>query len=195
MLDSIRYYVGLLTVATVPWALLYWYLVHPFIAFWRRLGVAITYTVLIGLGVALAAVTVHYRDLVMAKEYGTGAALWALALVAYGVSIAIELKCRKHLSWRMLAGVPEVSPQPGGGTLLSEGIYGRVRHPRYLAVSFGMLAAGLFCNYLMVWIVVAITVPALYGVAILEERELRERFGDAYLEYSRRVPRFIPRLA
>jgi protein-S-isoprenylcysteine O-methyltransferase Ste14 len=27
---------------------------------------------------------------------------------------------------------------------------------------------------------------------VLEERELRERFGEAWVEYSRRVPRFVP---
>jgi protein-S-isoprenylcysteine O-methyltransferase Ste14 len=28
----------------------------------------------------------------------------------------------------------------------------------------------------------------------LEERELRERFGEAYLRYCARVPRLLPRL-
>jgi protein-S-isoprenylcysteine O-methyltransferase Ste14 len=30
-------------------------------------------------------------------------------------------------------------------------------------------------------------------VVVLEERELRHRFGPVYEEYSRRVPRFIPK--
>jgi protein-S-isoprenylcysteine O-methyltransferase Ste14 len=38
-------------------------------------------------------------------------------------------------------------------------------------------------------------VPALFLVVILEERELRQRFGDAHVEYCRRVPRFVPRRA
>ena len=32
-----------------------------------------------------------------------------------------------------------------------------------------------------------------YFIVVLEERELRDRFGSTYEEYSRRVPRFFPR--
>jgi len=33
-----------------------------------------------------------------------------------------------------------------------------------------------------------------YLLLVLEERELLDRFGDAYREYQRDVPRLIPRL-
>jgi len=31
-------------------------------------------------------------------------------------------------------------------------------------------------------------------VVLLEEKELRNRFGDDYVRYSQRVPRFIPQM-
>jgi protein-S-isoprenylcysteine O-methyltransferase Ste14 len=34
----------------------------------------------------------------------------------------------------------------------------------------------------------------MYAVVVVEERELRERFGLAYEEYCRQVPRFVPKL-
>ncbi len=192
-LDTFRYGIALLTVMSVPWAMLFWYLVHPFIGFWRKRGPAVTYTVMILLGVTLAALAWIWRDVLMATEYGTGPFLWAPAAVLYGAAFVVALYHRRHLKFRILVGMPELSPQPGGGKLLNEGIYSRVRHPRYVSLTFGMLGAALFCNYLSMWVLTLLLVPALYGIVLFEERELRDRFGQAYVEYSKRVPRFVPR--
>jgi protein-S-isoprenylcysteine O-methyltransferase Ste14 len=40
----------------------------------------------------------------------------------------------------------------------------------------------------------AISVAAHLAVLHIEEPELRERFGQSYAEYCRRVPRWLPRL-
>ena len=37
-LSSIGYYFATLVVVTLPAALLYWFLIHPFAEVWRRLG-------------------------------------------------------------------------------------------------------------------------------------------------------------
>jgi len=57
-----------------------------------------------------------------------------------------------------------------------------------------LVTLSLFCNYLAVWILLALFVPAIYGVVLLEERELKQRFGRQYEQYCRDVPRFVPRL-
>jgi protein-S-isoprenylcysteine O-methyltransferase Ste14 len=77
--------------------------------------------------------------------------------------------------------------------LLTDGIYARMRHPRYVEVVLGTLVYCLIANYVGAYIVLGASVPVLYVVALLEERELRRRFGAAYEAYARRVPRFVPR--
>lgn len=73
-------------------------------------------------------------------------------------------------------------------------IYGRIRHPRYVEFMVGGTGWALILNYLGVYLLMAITVLMLFVIVLLEERELRDRFGEAYVEYCARVPRFIPRL-
>jgi protein-S-isoprenylcysteine O-methyltransferase Ste14 len=43
------------------------------------------------------------------------------------------------------------------------------------------------------WAIVFLTVNLIY-IPALEEPQLRHRFGAAYSEYCRHVPRFLPRL-
>jgi len=51
----------------------------------------------------------------------------------------------------------------------------------------------LLANYLALYLVLAVGGLGIWLIVILEEKELRERFGPAYDDYCRRVPRFIPR--
>jgi hypothetical protein len=51
----------------------------------------------------------------------------------------------------------------------------------------------LIANYLAVYLVVALWVPGIYLIALLEEKELRDHFGDIYKAYCRKVPRFVPK--
>jgi protein-S-isoprenylcysteine O-methyltransferase Ste14 len=148
---------------------------------------------LIAVYLAVAAAMYTVSGPILAVEYGTNWILIGVAVVVYLASVAIEIRCRRLLSTRMLLGGPELNANGGPGKLLTEGIYGRMRHPRYAAILLGMIAVALFCNYLGLYVVVALTVPGLYAVAVLEERELLDRFGDQYCDYMERVPRFIPR--
>ncbi len=91
-------------------------------------------------------------------------------------------------------GIPEVAPQREDGKLLTEGVYGRMRHPRYAGAVLGLIAYALFVNYLALYLLVPLLSAGVYVISVLEERELRDRFGKAYVEYARSVPRFIPRV-
>ena len=191
-LESTRYYMALVLWLTLPPAIVYWLLLHPLAAFWRRLGVGATFA---SLFVALGAtgwVAWHFRGPFLADSYPVRGVFVVIGLLLYVLAVVIEKKCRKHLKLRILVGVPELSAEQPG-VLLTEGIYGHTRNPRYLDLIIAITGLSLIVNYHgMYWLFVA-TCIGIYAVVLLEERELRQRFGAAYDEYCRQVPRFIPR--
>jgi len=78
--------------------------------------------------------------------------------------------------------------------LRTAGMYSVVRHPLYLGNFLIMLGIAAFTQ---VWwfVVIAILAFALYyeRIMLAEEEALRRRFGDAYDEWAKEVPAFIPR--
>ncbi len=80
-------------------------------------------------------------------------------------------------------------------TLNTTGMYSIARHPLYLG---NFLASLGVCLFLHVWWlpVIYALIFALYyeRIMLAEERYLTERFGDAYLNWSRATPAFLPRL-
>ena len=106
----------------------------------------------------------------------------------------IGWKRKKYLTMRILAGVPEVETEvEKRGKLLDEGPYAIIRHPRYVEILFATCGYAAIANYLGCWILAVLMVPLIHLVVLLEERELIDRFGNAYREYAARVPRYFPR--
>jgi len=195
VLDSIRYGLAYLTLGSMPAAIGYWYLIHGFVDFWRRAGKPVTYSVMVLVFAANLAGVWWLRDPLLTADLGVRRWMWAPAALLYLAAILLELQCRRQLKFHVLAGSPELSRSDGDrGVLLNQGIYARIRHPRYVSVVVGMTAVALFVNYTAMWVAAVLVVPALYLVVLLEERELRQRFGEQYADYARRVPRFVPRL-
>jgi protein-S-isoprenylcysteine O-methyltransferase Ste14 len=77
--------------------------------------------------------------------------------------------------------------------LVTNGIYGYVRHPQYLG--FLLLTAGI--DFLWVTFSTLLLWPILaflyYRLAKEEEEKMEERFGEEYRKYKNTVPMFIPR--
>jgi protein-S-isoprenylcysteine O-methyltransferase Ste14 len=192
-MNTARYVLALLLVLTMVPAVLLWFIVHPFVRFWRRLGPVWTWVVLVPLfGVQIWGLA-SVRQSLLAIEYGTNGWLIALAVPFAIAGTVVAVKRRKYLTTRILIGVPELSAEGKQGKLLDQGIYGRIRHPRYVEIVLFVVAYALFANYLAGYATLAMTVIALYLVVLLEERELRDRFDGAYADYCRKVPRFVPR--
>ncbi len=88
--------------------------------------------------------------------------------------------------------IPAYFDENTRGTFIRNGLYKYVRHPLYTL----SLAILVFWPVMTFWLVTVIILCASYFWigSILEERKLVERFGDAYREYQKQVPRIIPNL-
>jgi protein-S-isoprenylcysteine O-methyltransferase Ste14 len=193
VIDRVRYFLGVANVIVVPLGLLYWLTIHMWARWWRRWGPLWTYAAVLPVLAALGVFIFEVRGPLLGADLGTNWSLIGIALVLSYPIAWLELQYWRQLSISTLVGVPELS-QRQKGKLLRDGIYGVVRHPRYLSAGIGLMASILLVNYLGLYILVLSVIPLGYLVLVLEERELVDRFGDAYREYQRDVPRLIPRL-
>jgi protein-S-isoprenylcysteine O-methyltransferase Ste14 len=80
--------------------------------------------------------------------------------------------------------------------LVTEGPYSVVRHPLYFFSFIGAIGIGLASENLLVLALIIVFYVFYYPFTILmEERNLTVKFGEAYIEYMKRTPRFFPRLS
>jgi protein-S-isoprenylcysteine O-methyltransferase Ste14 len=79
--------------------------------------------------------------------------------------------------------------------LVLEGPYRHVRNPMISGVVLVLFGEGLLLlsRPHLVWALMFLGINALY-IPLFEEPQLEARFGEAYREYCRHVPRIIPRL-
>jgi len=191
-MDKVRYYLALLLVAVVPPSVLYWFAIHPFIRFWRRLGIRTTFVINYAAMIALIVPVLLFGKPLLSVDFGTSPVLIGLGILLLVGSAALRRSFSKHLRHSILVGVPELAPEERGTPLLTEGAYSRIRHPRYVQLFLAVIGYAFFCNYLAVYLLIPVLAAMLYFVIRFEERELRERFGAEYEAYCARVPRFIP---
>ncbi len=193
-MNTARYFLALFLVITLPPLFLYWLLIHPFVDFWRGKGIGVTYTTVLSVILAGMIGLFALRHFLLGIDYGTSYGLCALGLLLLIISGSLYFAIHKHLSIKILLGFPEIAPDRFPRKLLTEGIYGRMRHPRYVQLLIALTGYALIANYLAAYLAVALWVGGIYLIAVLEEKELRAHFGDRYDDYCRKVPRFVPRL-
>ena len=85
--------------------------------------------------------------------------------------------------------------EEGRGQLVTDGLYGYIRHPQYtgfLLITLGMLLEWATIPLLLMW-------PALvvmyYRLARKEEQDLGREFGRSYAAYRDRTGMFLPRFS
>jgi protein-S-isoprenylcysteine O-methyltransferase Ste14 len=80
--------------------------------------------------------------------------------------------------------------------VITDGPYSIVRHPLYLFSFIGAIGIGLTSDNILVLVALVIFYLSYYPLTILsEEKTLTKKFGQAYIDYAKRTPRFLPKLS
>ncbi|MFQ6126169.1 MAG: methyltransferase family protein [Candidatus Heimdallarchaeota archaeon] len=79
-------------------------------------------------------------------------------------------------------------------TLLTDGLYGHVRHPQYLGILLATFGLLIHWITIILSILFPILVYLYYHLAKNEEAFLEEKFKNQFIRYKKTVPMFIPRL-
>lgn len=167
---------------------LFWLILHPGVGFWRQHVWAGYWVAGLSAWGTLAVFLYSFHERLFASEQTSGWGV-AAALAMIGTDGYILYRVERELGRARLVGHAELK---GTGELATQGIYARVRHPRYAGMMLAVAGACLMAGTLMLWVVAGIWWLLLLFAVHLEEQELRERFGGAYAAYSERVPRFVP---
>ncbi len=108
-----------------------------------------------------------------------------------GVLYAISLTDAWEFLGLRQAGLAPARRGAGGTMgLITSGLYGRVRHPMYF-FTLGILWFAPEMTVLRLALYTTFTIYLCVG-SRFEERRMVRWFGDAYLEYRRRVPGLVP---
>ena len=79
-----------------------------------------------------------------------------------------------------------------GHTLVTNGIYHRIRHPAYLGLIVMILGIPVLLSSVLGFLVMLLIVPLLLHRIKLEEAMLIGQFGDEYENYKRQTKKLIP---
>jgi len=173
--------------ATIP---AFWMAVHPFVHRWRRarfkFKLLAPWWML--LWVMAWIVSWPWRNAILYDR----PALWIVSFACWAVSITMYSHGGSGLSIDRIIGKHEVEPN-ATQHLVTTGIYAHVRNPIYFGHICTMLGWSLGTGTIACWSLTAFYVTTLLIMIPQEERELEQRFGAEYRDYTQRVPRLIPK--
>ncbi|SEG17652.1 Protein-S-isoprenylcysteine O-methyltransferase Ste14 [Bryocella elongata] len=118
---------------------------------------------------------------------GAVLALIGLALVLTGAAALLRVWGAAYVG----SGVVR-SASMHGEALLADGPYRHTRNPLYLGTMLHTIGISLLMPPSGAILAVVLLIVLNIRLALAEEPFLRERFGEAYVQYCSKVPRFLP---
>ena len=191
---------GLAAIVTViaSW-LMYRYLAPDNWKEWTRAGVLQAFIIAFYAEMYGFPLTIYFlaRYFGLDLAWGDGGNLWAqlfgtptahIVAMVTGYAIVFSGATLVADGWRRIHKARRAE------TLMTDGVYARVRHPQYTGLFLIVFGEGVVHWPTIVSVVaVPFIVFAYTMLARKEERQMLKKFGDEYRAYQRRVPMFIPR--
>ncbi len=186
-------YVAIGYLVLLLWIPFYWFVFHTAIRFWRRVG-SRAFAVALPVWLIFAAGIFLGRHALFARRLDRNALTWIVGGALFFVASWLELQTRSAFGWRRLVGLTEINPEHRLCGVIRTGVYGRIRHPRYLLYMLTILSMAFLTGGLAIFLLAFLSILLYQVVAPLEERRLLDQYGRQYEDYRRSVPRFVPRL-
>ena len=97
--------------------------------------------------------------------------------------------------WILSAAWPVLYRAQKAHELATQGVYARVRHPQYVGFILIMLGFLIQWPTILTLLMFPVLVFMYVRLALSEERQTEQDFGQKWRDYAARTPRFFPRFA
>lgn len=155
----------------------------------ESLGYNLVQRLLLGIALILVVTTIaqHYYPLSVALLPNSLILLYAGSAVSlFGILFAIWARVHLGANWNASPALKK------GQTLTRTGPYSIVRHPIYVGVSLGIIRGAIYVGNAGGLVAIALVLLFSYSRITIEEKDMKQRFGNEYDAYSRKVKAFVP---
>ena len=187
-------FIALFYLVIMLWIPFYWFLFHPAIRFWRKVGnrafwLALPVWLIFGFAI------IAERNRILSHRIERSAFTWAVGGILFVAASWLDSQTRHTFGLKRLVGLPELHPEHRLSGVVRIGVYGRMRHPRYLLYMLMVLSMAFLTGALPIFALALLNILLYQILAPLEERKLLDQYGTEYEAYQLQVPRFLPNLS
>jgi protein-S-isoprenylcysteine O-methyltransferase Ste14 len=133
------------------------------------------------LNIVTLAIIVVFIPLVVMHFWGPPWTVWRIA------GVAISIPCFLLLALARVQLGRAFSVQAKASTLVTTGLYSRIRNPIYVFGGLAIAGFMLWVNMPWLLLIFVVLIPMQVWRSQVEERVLTEKFGAEYLEYKKKT--------